>query len=84
MAYSASNTGAALAYLSALFAGDTNDRHPYGTDPVFLRNSVLYEPDLADNVGDYYNTSGGAEEVSVTGAPFGFFHRGLQVSGVGK
>ncbi len=79
--YSAANGSAATAYLTALFAGDSNDRHAFGTDPVFLRSSGLYQPDLTYSVGDYYNTSSDASEVSVTGAPYGFFYRGLQVGG---
>lgn len=75
----AQNHTALLAYLSTLFSGDTNDVYPYGTDPIFLRSSGLYDPDQSGHEGDYYNTTDPLEVPPTTGAPYGFFHRGLQV-----
>jgi hypothetical protein len=52
--------------------------YPYGTDPSFLRSSVLYNP-KAEPVSSYNMTpysEGG--EAAATGAPFGFYHRDLQ------
>lgn len=69
-------------YLAELFAGAGNDIYPYGVDPVFLRSSSLYRPELLGNEGDYYNTSDPAEVPPATGTPYGFFHRDLQVCGL--
>jgi hypothetical protein len=69
-------------YLAQLFAGAGNDIYPYGVDPVFLRSSSLYRPELLGSEGDYYNTSDPAEVPPTTGTPYGFFHRDLEVSGV--
>lgn len=68
------------AYLS-LFAGDDNDAFPYGVDPAFLRSSqALYQPELQGKEGWYYNTTDPAKVPPTTKAPYGFFHRHLQVS----
>lgn len=68
------------AYLASLFAGDTNDIFPYGVDPAFLRSSTaLYRPELQGLEGRYYNTSDPAQVPQATNAPYGFFHRHLQV-----
>lgn len=68
-------------YLAILFAGDTNDVFPYGVDPVFLRSSAaLYEPDLQDREGWFYNMSDHLEVPQTTGTPYGFFHRPLKVN----
>jgi hypothetical protein len=45
------NTSAAADYLSQLLAASASGLVPYGTDPVFLRSSQLYQPGLAGSVG---------------------------------
>jgi len=56
--------------------GDQNDAQPYGTDPVFMPSSTLYDPNLSGHEGNFYNASS-RSEMAVTGAPFGFFSRRL-------
>jgi hypothetical protein len=66
----------AAQYVAALLAAQADGGAPYGTDPVFLRSSLLYQPSLEDSLADYYNLSD-RQQVSVTGAPYGFFPRQL-------
>ncbi|GLC65055.1 hypothetical protein PLESTF_000241800 [Pleodorina starrii] len=65
-------------FLGSLFGTETNSLHPYGTDPVFLPRSSLYDARLADKVNQYYNTTHGSGEVSATGAPYSYFPKRLQ------
>ncbi|GIL59280.1 hypothetical protein Vafri_14181 [Volvox africanus] len=51
---------------------------PFGVDPVFLPVSSLYDIRLSKNVNQYYNTTERSGEVSVTGAPYSYFHRKVQ------
>jgi hypothetical protein len=68
------------AYLAALFAGDDNEVFSYGVDPAFLRSSQsLYKPELQGSEGWYYNMSDPVQVPPTTKAPYGFFHRRLQV-----
>ena len=79
----ARNASAVQAYLASLFAGDDNDIYPYGVDPAFLRSSqALYKPELQGKEAWYYNTSDVTQLPPTTKAPFGFFHRQLQVGDV--
>jgi zinc transporter 1/2/3 len=68
-----------LDYMTKLFPGASNEVFPYGVDPVFLRSSSLYQPDLVGFEGDYYNTSDPAEVSAATGVPYGYFPRALKV-----
>ena len=68
-----------LDYISKLFPGATNEVFPYGVDPVFLRSSSLYRPELVGSEGDYYNTSDPSEVSAATGVPYGYFPRALKV-----
>lgn len=71
------------AYLASLFAGD-DEIYPYGVDPAFLPSSnALYKPDLQGLQAQYYNSSDPMQLPPTTNAPFGFFHRHLQVSNSG-
>lgn len=79
----ARNASVVRSYLSSLFAGDDNEVFPYGVDPAFLRSSeALYKPELQGAEGRYYNTSDPTQVPPTTGAPYGFFHRRLQVRAV--
>jgi hypothetical protein len=76
----ARNPSVVTAYLSSLFAGDGNEVFPYGVDPAFLGSSQsLYQPELQGTKGWYYNASDPAQVPPTTKAPYGFFHRHLQV-----
>lgn len=76
----ARNASTVAAYLASLFAGDDNEVSPYGVDPAFLHSSqALYRPELQGKEGWFYNTSDPLQVSPVTGTPFGFFHRSLQV-----
>jgi hypothetical protein len=68
-----------LQLVEAVFAGYSNNVHPYGVDPAFLRTSSLYKPDLQGLEGWYYNKSNPLEILPTTSTPFGFFHKTLQV-----
>ncbi|GFH16450.1 PKD_channel domain-containing protein, partial [Haematococcus lacustris] len=46
-----------------------------GSDPVFNPRSSLYNPQL--NASDWYNSSAGAGELSMTQVPYAFFHHPL-------
>lgn len=75
------DANAAKAYLASLFAGDDNEVYPYGVDPAFLPSSAaLYKPELQEEQGRYYNTSDPMQLAPTSNAPFGFYHRHLQVS----
>jgi hypothetical protein len=68
-------------YLASLFAGDGNEIYPYGVDPAFLPSSdALYKPELQGMQAQYYNSSDPMQLPPTTNAPFGYFHRHLQVS----
>ncbi|GLC42756.1 hypothetical protein PLESTM_001376400 [Pleodorina starrii] len=71
-------TSSVYSLLTELFGTETNSQHPYGTDPIFLPSSSLYDASLADKVNQYYNTTPGSGEVSVTGAPYSYFAKRLQ------
>lgn len=76
----ARDANAVKAYLASLFVGDDNEVYPYGVDPAFLPSSAaLYNPDLQGLQGQYYNTSDPMQLAPTSNAPFGFFHRHLQV-----
>jgi hypothetical protein len=47
---------------------------PSGIDPTFSALSQLYNAELAQSPGEWYNTSTGSTEVNINGAPYGFFH----------
>jgi hypothetical protein len=73
-----SSSGVA-AYLAALLGPSGTDLHPYGVDPVYLRSSSLYQPDLVGLEEQYYNTSDGAQVPDATGVPYGYYPRSLKV-----
>jgi hypothetical protein len=75
-----SSKNAVLAFLKQLFAGAGDLIHPYGVDPVFLRSSSLYNPDLVGREGQWYNISDPSEVPPTTGVPYGYYHRPLKVS----
>jgi hypothetical protein len=68
-----------LAYLAALLGPSGTDLNPYGVDPVYLRSSSLYQPDLVGLEEQYYNTSDGAQVPNATGVPYGYYPRSLKV-----
>ena len=75
-----SSRNALVAFLKQLFAGAGNSAYPYGVDPVFLRSSSLYTPDLVGCEDQWYNVSDPAEVPPATGVPYGYYHRALTVS----
>uniref|UniRef100_A0A061QZ39 Polycystin cation channel PKD1/PKD2 domain-containing protein n=1 Tax=Tetraselmis sp. GSL018 TaxID=582737 RepID=A0A061QZ39_9CHLO len=50
---------------------------PFGTDPVFMHSSDLYNPFAAARESFFYNTTPGSEDINHLQAPFGFFPRNL-------
>ncbi|KAF5832417.1 hypothetical protein DUNSADRAFT_11700 [Dunaliella salina] len=46
---------------------------PIGIDPVFVITSRMYDPQVALNPSDWYNTSKGSGQLNQQGIPFGFF-----------
>ncbi|GLC42760.1 hypothetical protein PLESTM_001376800, partial [Pleodorina starrii] len=73
-----STSSSIVSFLLSLFRSETNSLHPYGTDPVFLPSSSLYDARLSDKVNQYYNVTPGSNEVSVTGAPYSYYAKRLQ------
>lgn len=59
--------------------GGSDEASPYGTDPVFMPSSPLYDPALVGAEGDFCNTTS-LQEVNARGAPYAFFSRQLAVS----
>ena len=71
-----------IAALAAAAAGHVGPE-PVGTDPVMVNTSGLYQATLAAYPQDWYNTSVGAQEMSPTGSPYGFFYEPLEGFGEG-
>ena len=53
-------------------AGLADPVQPYGSDPVFNRDSNIYRIDLYNDEGDFYNVSS-ADELNFQGVPRAFF-----------
>ena len=49
----------------------------YGIDPAFNARSPLFNADVYEHAGDYYNVSDGSPQVSLLGVPYGVFARPL-------
>lgn len=79
----ARNLSSTTTLLASLLGGGVggDSTAPFGVDPAFLRSSTaLYRPELAGHEAWFYDTTPQAGQVSaITGAPYGFFHRPLQV-----
>ena len=61
-------------YLEAMY----DPLRPFGTDPVFIRGKVNYNPMMTGREGDYYNATSGSSDLNINGFPNMFFPRDLQ------
>ena len=52
-----------------------NPLNPYGSDPVFVRDTALYNPKMMGREGEFYNMTSGSKDVNINISPNGFFHR---------
>ena len=72
-------TGSTSSSTSGTLSGTTSDDTwpAIGTDPSFSTKSRLYDPQVADTPGDWYNASTAGQqggEVNEFGIPRGFTH----------
>jgi len=51
---------------------------PYGSDPVFVSSTTLYNPMLLGREGKFYNLTAGSKDVNVNNFPNGFFPRAMK------
>ena len=52
--------------------------NPYGSDPVFVSDTSLYNPKMVDREAEFYNTTSGSKDVNINNSPNGFFHRPME------
>ena len=49
--------------------------NPYGSDPVFVSDTALYNPKMVDREAEFYNMTSGSKDANIFSSPNGFFHR---------
>ena len=47
----------------------------YGVDPFLNSRSTMFDPDVVDRIGDFYNATTGSPEINTQGFPHAHFQR---------